>query len=219
MRTLHGLSLGFVLVVAAAAVTPAVATDGEKMSHAHMGHVTTAWGDTPDGMGLLPTAAAEAEIAALHAGLAMQKPADLGWLQTHARHILHAVDPSVEAAGPGLGYGVIKAAGGAAKHIDLAAQSDDASDNIRAHAVHVGASTQNAVDRANEIVALGLQVIAAENAADAAPLVEQIALLVDQLLLGVDANGDGDITWQQGEGGLNEAARHMGFMEEGEGIS
>ena len=44
MRTLHGLSLGFALIVAGAAVTPAVATDGEKMSHAHMGHVTTAWG-------------------------------------------------------------------------------------------------------------------------------------------------------------------------------
>ncbi|NOR63466.1 MAG: hypothetical protein GQ535_13355 [Rhodobacteraceae bacterium] len=33
-----------------------------------MGHVTESWADTPDIMGLLPTAIAEAEMAIFHAG-------------------------------------------------------------------------------------------------------------------------------------------------------
>ena len=36
---------------------------------------------------------------------------------------------------------------------------------------------------------------------------------------GVDANGDGKITWVNGEGGLKDARKHMGFMQKGEGLS
>ncbi|MEH6825340.1 MAG: hypothetical protein V7629_15650 [Motiliproteus sp.] len=189
------------------------------MSHAHMGHVTKAWGDTPDGQGLLPIAIAEAKTAVQHAGFAASKPGDLAWMQLHTRHIVHAVDPSVELKGPGLGYGVIKAAGGSAKHINFAAKSDDASKNVRTHAVHVATSSENTVTRAKEIVALGKRVIASSRAADAAPLVQQVAKLTKALLEGVDANADGKITWHQGEGGLNEANKHMGFMAKGESLN
>ncbi|MHA1564392.1 MAG: hypothetical protein ACTSX7_03675 [Alphaproteobacteria bacterium] len=219
MRSLAGLTFAITLAFGGFAAVPDKAMAAEKMSHAHMGHVTNAWKETPDGMGLLPTAAAEAEIAAQHAGFAAQQPNNLEWMKIHVGHVLHAVDPAVEPEGPGLGYGVIKAAGGAAKHINFAAESDDASDNVRAHAVHVTASSENTVTRANDIVALGKRALAAASAEDVAALVQQIAVLADQLLVGVDANSDGTITWHEGEGGLNEAAKHMGFMAEGEGLS
>ncbi|MDX1541362.1 MAG: hypothetical protein R3349_08145, partial [Geminicoccaceae bacterium] len=105
-------------------------------AHAHMGHVSDAWEDTPDGMGFLPTARAEAEIAAEHAALAARQPDDLEWMQMHAAHVVHALDPSTEAAGPGLGYGVKPAAQGAAKHIVFASEAEDASDNVKLHAEH-----------------------------------------------------------------------------------
>ena len=38
------------------------------------------------------------------------------------------------------------------------------------------------------------------------------------MLDGMDADGDGEITWQEGEGGLAQAAQHMQFMKEGEGL-
>jgi|TARA_R110002072_G_scaffold9943_9_gene47226 hypothetical protein len=195
------------------------ASAAEKLSHAHMGHVTTAWNDTPDGQGLLPTAIAEAKIAAQHAAFAIQKPSDLAWMKLHAAHVLNAVDATLQAKGPGLGYGVVKAAGGTAKHINFAANSDDASDNVRAHARHVATAAQNTLARAAEIAALCQKVSTADNAEQAAALMQQVATLGNQLLAGVDANGDGAISWEQGEGGLNIANQHMGFMEQGEGMN
>ncbi len=189
------------------------------MAHVHMGHVLTSWNDTPDKMGLLPTALAEAEIAKTHAGLAMQQPDNLDWLKLHTGHILHAVDPTVEPKGPGLGYGVLKAAAGTAQHINLAAGSDGASGNVKAHAEHVATSAENTVGWANEIVALGRQVKASSNAADAAAKVRQIEKLVAQLADGTDANGDGKVTWIKGEGGLGQSQVHMGLMSKGEGLT
>ena len=104
MRSLTGLTLAVAIAAGGFASASDKATAAEKMSHSHMGHVTKAWTDTPDGIGLLPTAAAEAEIAAQHAGFAAEQPGNLEWMQMHTRHVLHAVDPSVEPKGPGLGY-------------------------------------------------------------------------------------------------------------------
>lgn len=188
------------------------------MAHAHIGHVMTGWGDTPGGKGLLPTAIAEANIAMKHAGFAAKQPGNLSWMKTHTRHVLHALDTSVEAKGPGKGYGMIKAAAGAVKHIGFSAKSPGASGNVKAHTVHVTASTNNAIARAREIVKIGKQVLAAGSASQAAPLVGKIKTLTTQLMAGMDANGDGKITWKPGEGGLAEAAKHMGFMTKGEGL-
>jgi hypothetical protein len=160
----------------------------------------------------------EANIAAQHAGFAASKPDDVEWMKMHTHHVLNAIDPSVEMSGPGLGYGVSKAAAGVVKHINFASGSDDASENVKAHAVHVSTSAGNVVMWSNEIVALGNRVLAADSASEIAPLVEQISNLSGQLVAGLDANGDGKITWEKGEGGLNESAKHMGLMAKGEGI-
>lgn len=214
----HTAVLTLALVVVGCAVYSESPVAAGNMAHAHMGHVGKAWNDTPGGKGLLPTAIAEAKIAAQHAGFAASKPDNLAWMQTHTRHVLHAVDPSVESKGPGLGYGVKKAAAGCAKHIGLAAKSDGASKNVKAHAVHIATSCSNTMARVREIAALGKFVLSSNSAADAADTVERIKVLSDQLLAGVDANGDGKITWHQDEGGLAEAAKHLGFMSKGEGM-
>ena len=135
-----------------------------NMSHVHMGHVLTGWQDTPDEMGLLPTAQAEAEIAAQHAGFAASRPDDLDWMKLHVGHVLHAIDPSVEPAGPGLGYGVHQAAQGVAQHVRFAADSEDASDNVDLHATHVETSAGNVVAWSERIVDLGQRVQAASSA-------------------------------------------------------
>ena len=124
-----------------------VASASTHMAHAHMGHVSMGWAGTPEGKGFLPTAMAEAKTTAQHAKFAAKKPNDLGWMKTHIRHVLQTIDTSPESKGPGLGYGVLKATGEAAKHINFAAKSEGASNNIKAHAVHVVASFQNTMDR------------------------------------------------------------------------
>jgi hypothetical protein len=218
MNVTRAIAVTFGLVfVSGCSSDMAMMDDG--MAHVHIGHVMTGWKDTPDNMGLLPTAIAEAKVAAQHAGFAASKPDDLGWMKTHTIHVMNAVDPSVEPKGPGLGYGVVKAAGGAAAHIGFAAESNGASDNVKAHAVHVGASTNNVVTWANIIVRLGKLVQAAETAKQAAPLVKKIQLLADYMLGGRDRDGDGKVSWKPGEGGLDAANQHMGFMTKGEGLT
>ena len=212
------LSLGLVLVTGCAnymSVTGKGMAD-QNAAHVHIGHVMTGWKDTPEKWGLLPTAIAEAKVAAQHAGFAASKPADLAWMKTHIGHVLHAVDPSVEPKGPGLGYGVIKAAGGAAKHVGFAAKSEGASKNVKTHAVHVETSAKNLVTWGKLIVRLGKKVKAAKTAGQAAPMVKKIKQLATRLAAGEDVNGDGKVTWHASEGGLKEAEKHMGFMMKGE---
>ena len=214
------LSLGLVLVTGCAYMS----VKGESMgdmneAHVHIGHVMTGWKDTPEKRGLLPTAIAEAKVAAKHAGFAASKQADLAWMKTHIGHVLHAVDPSVEPKGPGLGYGVIKAAGGAAKHVGFSAKSKGASKNVKTHAVHVDTSAKNVVTWGKLIVRLGKKVKSAKSAGQAAPMVKKIGQLAARLIAGEDVNGDGKITWHASEGGLKEAEKHMGFMMKGEYLS
>ena len=200
------------------ALVPVPSSAGSGEAHAHLGHVMTGWKDTPEGKGLLPVAIDEADIAAEHARLAAQKPGDLAWMKAHTGHVMHAVDPSKEASGPGLGYGVKQASKGIILHIGFAAESTDATDNIKTHQPHVATSAANTVARADKIIELGLKVKAAQAPATARPLVEEIEVLVIALREGVDANGDGNVSWQEGEGGLDTAAQHMGFIMEGEGL-
>lgn len=210
---------------AAAAILGAIMAFGganaalaQNAAHAHMGHVTDSWNDTPNEMGLLPTAIAEAEIAVQHAGFAADQLDNLEWMKTHANHVLHAVDPSAIEAGPGLGYGVKTAASGVAKHIGFAAESDEASENVKLHAVHVATSANNTVARVDEIAQFARQVLAASTAGEAAPAAKQMLRHARQLLDGRDANGDGNVTWEQGEGGLKASEKHMGFMRAGENL-
>ncbi len=213
MRKILGLALG----VAVLAGAPALAGDGSA-AHTHIGHVMTGWNDTPDKAGLLPTAIAEAMIADKHAGLAVAKLVDLEYMQTHTLHVLHALDPTAIASGPGLGYGVLKATTGAAKHIGFAAGGDGASDAVKLHATHVAASANNTVDRVGLILIEIKQVGAAKTALQANHHVVKIRELAAQLLEGYDADGNGKVSWKTGEGGLSTAEQHMGFMLKAEGM-
>lgn len=178
----------------------------------HIGHVVNAFSDTPNGQGLLPTALAEARVATQHAGLAARNPSSLDGMKLHAGHVINALDPSVVATGPGLGYGVKKAAAGVATHIELAAKAEGAPQNVVTHSVHIAAAARNTVQRADQIVALAKQVQAATSAQDAASLISQIVSLCEQLTAGADSNGDGRITWEAGEGGLQQVQQHINLM-------
>ena len=213
-----------VLMILALALMTVVASNGSLVAeqgnaaHSHIGHVADGWRDTPDGQGFLPTALAEARIAARHAGLAARDSEDLDSMKRHTGHVLNAVDPTAMENGPGLGYGVKQAAEGAVRHIELAAASDGASQAVTTHATHVATSARNTVARAEEVASLAAQIMAATSAARTAPLVAQLNTLAEQLVAGHDANGDGRVGWQEGEGGLAQAEQHLGLMKKAEGL-
>ena len=175
----------------------------------HIGHVVNSFGDTPGMMGLLPVAFSEARTAQQHATLGM-KAANLDGMKLHAGHVLNAMDPTIVAAGPGLGYGMKKAALGVATHIELAAKAPGASPNVILHATHIAMAARNAAEKADSIIALAKEVQAATTMPDAAKLLSQIVSLCDQAIAGVDSKGDGRVTWQTG--GLQQAQEHVDLM-------
>ena len=207
---------GYGIAVALAVALSGTAFAQQKESHLHMDHVLKSWNDTPDQKGFLETSQAEVAIALQHIKLAVAKPGDLDNIKLHAAHVIHALDPSVIAKGPGLGYGVKKAAAGVVAHIGFAAKAGDASDNVKLHAVHVSASANNIVQWVDEAVALAQGVDKQSTAGYALTEAKKVRRVLDRIIEGFDANKDGTTSWQDGEGGLAQAAQHMGFMTQGD---
>jgi hypothetical protein len=152
----------------------------------HIGHVMESFQAAPNQQGLLPTALAEAKIAMTHAGLALKNPDNLDAIKLHAGHVINALDPSIEATGPGQGFGVKKAAAGVAQHIQLASKSPGASFVVMAYATHVAAAANNAAKRADEVIALAQKARAATTAAEGVASMQQANTALAAMTNGVD---------------------------------
>ena len=187
-------------------------------AHAHIGHVVSSWADTPSERGLLPTAIRESLVAAAHSNYAVSAADDFGSMKNHAGHVRHAIDPALEDGGPGMGYGLLKATAGAIKHITLASETGDASEAVKTHTLHVVTSLNNAAERTKQALIEADAIIAAASSEDALPHAIKLAELTKAALMGFDANGDGEISWKEDEGGLKVADKHMGFMLDAEGL-
>ncbi len=220
------MTFGMSIISAQAPANPA---------QAHIGHVMTSWKDTPDAKGFLPTAIADAQIA-----LEQIERADLeGRINDfvlYGGYVLNALDPGAETQGllktayarlptnyvtievPGTGYGIKRAVAGALQHVQLAAKSDGASENVKTHAGHVTASLENVAKWTDEAIATSRKLIAAANVGGGQILVDELTAQINQIAIGTDANGDGQTGWQTGEGGLRQANTHMRLMMKGEGM-
>jgi hypothetical protein len=184
----------------------------------HIGHVVNSFADVPDKKSLLFIAQAEAGVAEQHAALGARASTNLDQMKLHAGHVLNALDPSLQPTGPGKGYGLKKAAAGIAMHIDLAAKAKGASQNVIVHANHIATSAKNTSARVEQAIALCQKIQAATSAADAAALMNQLVSVTSQLNAGFDANGDGRVGWQEGEGGLQQVEEHVKLLLAGEGL-
>lgn len=182
----------------------------------HIGHVTTSFVDTPEKSGLLVIAFAEASVASQHALLATRTPTDLAAMKMHAGHVLHALDPALQATGPGKGFGLRKASGGVAQHIELAAKEPTASGGVKIHATHIAAAARGTLTRLDQAVALVKQIQDATEAKAAASLLQQLVSVCNQLTNGADTNADGRVDWGNGEGGLQQADEHLKLLLAGE---
>jgi hypothetical protein len=209
-RTTVALGLALASLVGAGSVS-AQAAAAPALSP-HIGHVNTSFRDTPETKGFLETAIAEADVAIQHATLGMRDLTNLDMMKRHAGHVLHALDPSLMAQGPGKGYGLKKAATNTAGHITMAGAAEGQPAGVKTHSVHVAQSANNTVKRVDEMIALAQQIAAATTAEQAKPLFEQLNAKAQLLRAGIDANSDGRVGWQEGEGGLDMSKTHMDLM-------
>lgn len=206
---------GRVVAAAVAGFVPAAQLPAGLVG-THIGHVTTSYVDTPGKSGLLVIAFAEAAVASQHALLAMRTPTDLAALKMHAGHVLHALDPALQATGPGKGFGLRKASGGVAQHIELAAKEPTASGGVKIHANHIASAARGTLARLEQAVALAKQIQGATDAKVAAGLMSQLVSMCNQLTNGADSNADGRVDWGNGEGGLQQADEHIKLLLAGE---
>ena len=200
------------------AVLVTAAEAQQNPAHTHIGHVSTGFPAAPDGAGLLATASAEAATAVQHARLAADDPTNLDAVKAHAGHVIHALAPAEGSRGPGKGFGVKRAAEGVAQHIGMAGSAAGASQNVGTHAGHIAAAARGAVARTDEAVAVARRIQNAANYAEVEPLVIQLRTLTQQIVAGVDADGNGSIGWQEAEGGLQQAEQHLTLLNRAEGL-
>jgi len=85
------------------------------------------------------------------------------------------------------------------------------------HSNHVATSAGNVVQWSDEIIKTAQDVRSATDAKVAAGHVAHLNMLAQQLAAGVDADKNGQIGWQAGEGGLQQADMHMNLLLKGEG--
>lgn len=237
MRNTHRAITGSATLVAVVLGTGILAARQAPAhpAHAHIGHVMTSWKDTPEMKGFLPTAIADAQVA-----LEQVERADLeGRINDfvlYGGYVLNALDPGPETQAllktayarlpttylkievPGSGYGIKRAVAGALQHVQLAAKSEGASDNVKTHAAHVTASLENVAKWTDEAIATTRKLLQAKAVGDGQTLVDELTYLTEQIATGVDANNDGQVGWQTGEGGLRQAQTHMRLMMKGEGM-
>lgn len=186
-----------VLVGTTLASLPAAAQ--ETRVREQLDPVLTAAAGTPDGAGLVTTALAEARIAAQEASRAAVST-DLGAMQTHARGVLHAVDPALVARGPGLGYGVRRAVRETQQLVETLAAADSQADVAR-FAPRALTAAGNVLAWSDALVAAAQRVVAADSAAAASAAAQEMVPLAAQLTAGV-TGATRRVTVTPGEAGL-----------------
>jgi hypothetical protein len=154
--------------------------------HTHIGHVMTAWRDTPGTVGLLTVAASDARVAAAHA-LLTSKSETLDDMKMHAGHVLHALDPALEPKGPASGYGTKKAAAGALQHVGFAASVEGASAIVKGHAATVSSKLTDTIAVIDRAIAVAQKVRAATTPGEATPLSGEMVSVIAQIGEGVQA--------------------------------
>ena len=213
-------------ILSALAIVPAlglaaIPASAQEAAHAHLLRVVNPEAASVQELGFLRQAVGEAGTAAEHASFAAggpQRPGDLVAMKTHAGHVLHALDPTRTETGPGLGFGLIEASRRTIEHVEAAAAASDASNGLHTHARHVATCVRNTLERARRMLEIGERILATDSAEEADRLSDDLNALGFQLRNGADANGDGRVTWHEGEGGLYIAQEHMQLLMTGEGI-
>ena len=121
---------------------------------------------------------------------------------------------------PGDGYGLLLNGdqagyvGGVIDHAELAGKSPDASAEIRMHSGHVTICAQNVETWATQLRDIAIRISQAKPDEDVTADVHSATTLADQMLNGIDIDGNERIDPIPGEGGALTAYEHADYMSD-----
>lgn len=170
------------------------ASQAPTIAHTHIGHTMDGWPDTPDQAGLFITAENAAEASVQSAQIATTPDAGLAGIKRATAQVIRHTNPEY-----GLGptnpekkeYGVKNALAEAAQHIVFAAQSGDATANVRSSAQQFSDHAAYVLSRCDLITALGDEVLNSSTTENARLLAEELVRLTRANRDGEDTDGDG----------------------------
>lgn len=162
------------LTLAACALSGCYTVVRPTIAHVHIGHTTAGWVDTPDKAGLLAVAERDADIAAENARKAFLAGRNPDELKRYVGFVLHAMDPALAPGGPGTGYGFIRAMEGATDHVRFAADSADASKNLKDSILGLEAAASRIRQGAKVSVAICQDIRRASKPEDMVSLAEEL---------------------------------------------
>ena len=197
----------------------------------HIRHVLLAFPDTPKNIALGIGLLGQVGVISQHMGYQLDTldKQNLAGIQLHAEHLVNIVEGNQGAhygdlnrdgtiQNPGDGFGLLENGSqkgyltGMQQHATLAAQAADATENIKQHAEKVGIATENIKGWALELSQREQEIAQATSLAEAAPLIQKAAGLVDEIVKGHDANGNETIDPIAGEAGSQTAYQEAQLM-------
>lgn len=171
------------------------------VSHAHVGHALTAWRDTPNEQGLFIVAEKETKTALDETNAAIASGQNQTRMQARLSNVLYVLDPDLAESRKGSGYGAVRALNGATDHMVFAAESDDASQNLKNMAYEFAEAQVGVMDRIKLAVEVA-RLAQRSHGQEQQNLLLQLRSTLYAALEGEDVDHNGKIGTVQEEHGL-----------------
>lgn len=166
--------------------------------------------------GAFDLARTNAALAQRHAKAALRQT-DLAAMKAEVAAAAHAIDPSLVSQGPAVGPGLRPALAAAVERLlALQAAGGEGEAGLRATAASVAGQT--ALMRTDEALREARGALAAASTSQAIPSLVRLDDLLNRIQAGQDVDGDGQVSWNQGEGGIQQAWSFTRQMAIAEGV-
>ncbi len=169
--------------------------------------------------GYLEIAQTEIAIALRELGAAGHALDDLAETRRRVSRAAHALSPAVVPEGPGLGVGALQAVDQMIAHLRAATATAPVPEDVELAATPALVAAQTARRSLRDAVALAPAVATAGSAEQAQQTAARMTRLVGAALSGIDLDGDGETSWNLGEGGLYHTHAYASMMALGSGVA
>lgn len=182
------------------------------IAHTHLGHMMTGWPDTPGQKGLFSTAEDFAKKALANAESADKEKNNIVSKKNFVAQVIQDTKPSAQGSDGKYQYGVKNATEMAMHHLQFAATSPDASENLVDSAKQFEKDYEAVIKRCDIIALLGEAILASQSESEINALSDQLLKQVRANLDGDDSDGDGKVGSSVSEYGLKQLSQEFSEM-------